>query len=63
MGSSLQGVTGSRTAREGCRGMQGGTACCHLGSFSTPTRKVLPWLCLAQMLAQDMPLEKGHGAW
>lgn len=37
--------------------MQGGTARCHLGSFSTPTRKLLPWLCLAQTLAQDTPLE------
>lgn len=39
------------------QGMQGGTACCHLGSFATPTRKLLPWLCLAQTLAQDTPLE------
>lgn len=57
MGSSEEEVRGSRTAREGCRGMQGGTACCHLGSFSTPTRKLLPRLCLAQTLAQDTPLE------
>lgn len=53
----VEGVRGSRTAREGCRGMQGGAARCHLGSFSTPTRNLLPWLCLAQMLAQDTPLE------
>lgn len=57
VGSSVEGVRGSRAAREGCRGMQGGTACCHLISFSTPPRKLLPWLCLAHTLAQDMPLE------
>lgn len=47
-GQQCGGVRGSRTAREGCRGMQGGTACCHLGSCSTPTGKPLPWLPLAQ---------------
>lgn len=64
--TAVEGVRGSRTAREGCRGMQGGTACCHLGSFSTPTRKLLPWLRLAQTLAQDTPLEAmefGENLW